>query len=129
MNLTTALISLCLVWTDPCTSAEAHAIIIHDLFFSLSSLRAGTVSVRLRDSGGIHRPLRNHHNQLRAHPAAPQADQVPANHPQREAHPGHRGDVRRLLAAVPRRQHGAGVGGIGRHARSSAHVFSASSDQ
>ena len=71
-------------------------------------MRVGAFPVRLRDSVGIHSSLRNHHNLLCPHPAAPEADHVPEEDPQREAHPGHRGDVRRLLAAVPHHQHDTG---------------------
>lgn len=74
-------------------------------------LCAGEVSVCLWDGCGLHSSLYNHHNQLRPHPEAPEADRVPQKDPQRETRPGYCGDVWHFLAAVPCHQHDAGVWG------------------
>lgn len=81
--------------------------VIINFFFSPPC--AGTLPVHPGDGVRIHPSLRHHHNQLRPHPQTHQADQVPEEDPQREAHPDHRGHVRPLLAAVPHHQHDTGV--------------------
>ena len=79
----------------------------------------GGAAVHHGAAAGLHRALPRHRGQLRLHPAPHPPDQVPAARAQREAHPGHRGDLLHLLAALPHGQPGAGgwgwvgAGGVG----------------
>lgn len=105
LHLKIILLSICCL--DSLVSAAATT---QQLSLNLSiSLSAGEASVHPGNSGRIHSSLHCHHHQLRPHPEASEANQVQPESPKREAHPGYRGDVWHLLAAVPHCQHGAGV--------------------
>lgn len=69
----------------------------------------GQASVHPRDRVRVYYSLRHHHHLLRPHPQAPEADTLSSKGSQREAHSRHRGDVWRVLAAVPHRQYDTGL--------------------